>query len=531
MTKKKPSSDENIEKPEQLSLLNFEKPVEVKKNQIKPEKKVKSKKVEKPSTESLEIEKPLSNLKTNLNSDKNSVVYQLVKPKPQSDDNPYESRVEKIGPKIYSVTELVNNINSSLKKPFSNIWVEGEIVDVYPRNRVYYFIIKDEGSRIESILFTWSFKPDFPMKNGLKVRARGSVGVYSKNGKLSFQVEFMEPIGKGALALAFEKLKRKLQEEGLFDQKHKKPLPEYPQKVAIITSPAGAAVRDVLKVAQKRLGTHIIIIPTLVQGEKAPEKIVNSIRKAKKLKGVDLIIITRGGGSIEDLACFNSEEVVREVFSCDIPIVSGVGHQTDFTLIDFVSDKRAATPTEAAEIVFVELNLLKNRLDLFQSKMIRAITYYLESRKTRIFELSSRLVNPKTHLAKIHREIDQYGMRIERIIQNILKDKNRKLEILKTGLLEKDPGKILTEYEYKINKIKQKIENLILIVLNEKLNKLEILGSKLNAMNPMLVLQRGYAIVTTQNNEVLSDSGNIEINEDVNIELSKGKLVARILKK
>ena len=282
---------------------------------------------------------------------------------------------------IYTVSQLNDEIKNLLETQFSDIWVEGEISNFrIPGSGHFYFTLKDSSSQLRGVCFKsqnrlLKFRPE----DGLAVLSRGRLTVYEPRGEYQLVVDYMEPRGLGSLQLAFEQLKAKLQKEGLFDPTHKKPLPLLPQKIAVVTSPTGAVIRDILRVLRRRnRGLHVLIYPVRVQGEGAGQEIASGVRYLDTLPDVDVIITARGGGSIEDLWAFNDEIVVRAIFNSRIPVISAVGHETDFTIADFVADMRAPTPSAAAEIVSAVRSDLQERTANSVSRLRKALLYLLE---------------------------------------------------------------------------------------------------------------------------------------------------------
>lgn len=329
--------------------------------------------------------------------------------------------------RILTVSELTADIKEVLENVFADVCVVGEVSNLrQPASGHIYFSLKDETSQLRSVLFKGSaFKLKFSLADGMKIACRGRVGVYDRDGQYQLYVNSIEPQGKGALALAFEQLKEKLSREGLFDESHKKELPFLPAAIGIITSPTGAVIQDILHVLDRRFGSqHVIMNPVRVQGEEAGQEIVNALQEFNQWKNVDVIIIARGGGSLEDLWCFNDELLARAIFESKIPVISAIGHETDFTIADFVADKRAPTPSAAAEMVMpsrAELdekigNLLRflwknfsdiipqyaQRIDDLYENMSRAVENKFKTQHTRLKHLKEHL-NALSPLAVLKR--------------------------------------------------------------------------------------------------------------------------------
>lgn len=304
-------------------------------------------------------------------------------------------------PRILTVSELTADIKEVLENVFADVCVVGEISNLrQPASGHIYFSLKDEKSQLRSVLFKGSsFKLKFNLSDGMKIACRGRVGVYDRDGQYQLYVNSIEPQGQGALALAFEQLKERLLKEGLFDASHKKELPFLPAAIGVITSPTGAVIGDILNVLDRRFGSeHVIINPVRVQGEEAARDIVHALREFNQLKNVDVIIIARGGGSLEDLWCFNDEPLARAIFESEIPVISAIGHETDFTIADFVADRRAPTPSAAAEIVMplrAELDDKIENLLCFLWKNFSDIIPQYAQRIDDLFENMARAVENK----------------------------------------------------------------------------------------------------------------------------------------
>jgi exodeoxyribonuclease VII large subunit len=331
-------------------------------------------------------------------------------------------------PKILTISELTRDIKEVLESVFGEVYVEGEVSNLsQPASGHNYFSLKDEASSIRCALFrNAALKVKFALADGMKVICSGRVSVYEKSGQYQLYVNTIEPHGQGALQLAFEQLKERLSKEGLFDEAHKKPLPFLPQAIGVVTSPTGAVVRDILHVLDRRFSSaHIIVNPVRVQGEGAADEIVGAIREFNELANVSVIILARGGGSLEDLWCFNEERVARAIYNSAVPIISAVGHETDYTIADFVADRRAPTPSAAAEIV------MPPRLEL-DERIENLLRHLWRSLKDQVPQYEQRLDDLKEGLARaLDQKIRSQGIYLEGIY-NQLKELNP-LAILKRG--------------------------------------------------------------------------------------------------
>ena len=326
------------------------------------------------------------------------------------------------GVQVYSVTDLSMAIKSQLEGSFPQIWVKGEISNfVIPPSGHFYFSLKDSKSQIKAVMFKGlNSRLRFRPENGMEVIVKANVSTYMPRGDYQLICQQMDPVGQGALQAQFEQLKKKLQKEGLFNEDRKKPLPAFPQRIALVTSPSGAVIRDLLNVLRRRFkGLDITLIPSLVQGEAAAFEIINAINLAHKvIPAFDIMVVARGGGSIEDLWCFNNEDVVRCIASSRIPIVSAVGHEVDFTLSDFVSDKRAPTPSAAAELIVPDRLEVTSTINHLESR-VKAVMYSdLEKHQQKYLGLLKRLKDPQKQLQELFQRNDELLQRMHRTFQN-----------------------------------------------------------------------------------------------------------------
>lgn len=390
---------------------------------------------------------------------------------------------------ILTVTELTKSIKLLLEDNFPRVWVEGEISNYIRHSSGHrYFTLKDEGAQIKCVIWRGmsrylSFEPE----NGMKVKASGQVTVYEKSGQYQLIVSSMQPSGIGDLEIAFQKLKAKLDEEGLFDERHKKPIPEYPERVGVVTSPTGAAVRDIIKVMSRRAPwVEIILRPTAVQGEAAAADIARAIAEFNEYKDVDLIIVGRGGGSLEDLWPFNEELMARAIFASSIPVISAVGHQIDFTISDFVADLRAPTPSAAAEMAVPDGAELKSFFTESYHRICRIQLEHLD-------ELSDRLRGL----------VGRYGLRKPMEIVNF---RLQRLDEISQGF-KKSAYHMVERFE----------------------NRLGLAGTRLKSASPRTIMERGYAYVffpVTQ--EAIKSFTQVAVGDIVDVKLFRGGFKAGV---
>lgn len=388
--------------------------------------------------------------------------------------------------KILSVSELNRLAREVLESSFPLFWVSGEVSNfTRAASGHWYFSLKDAGAQVRCVMFKGrNSYVDFTPREGDKIEARASVTLYEARGDFQLTVEFVQKAGLGALFEAFEKLKAKLSHEGLFDPRFKKPIPTHPKAIGIVTSPDAAALRDVLTTLKRRNPSiPVVIYPTPVQGKGAAQLIAQAIHNANQRQEVDTLIVCRGGGSLEDLWSFNEEIVARTIDECTIPIISGVGHETDFTIADFVADLRAATPTAAAELACVDLSNIKQQLQQLQKQLQKQMDGMLNRHAQTLDYLAKRLVSPKQQLAQQSLQLTQWQHLLDLSMQR---------------------------------------------QLNHHQHILLRLTSNLEQLNPQNVLARGYAMVQNNLGHIITHSKQLATGESVNIALQQGEFMAHV---
>jgi len=435
---------------------------------------------------------------------------------------------------LYTVTEITRSIKFSLETEFPLVWIEGEISNLrIPSSGHMYLTIKDEESQIKVVMFrSGKSQLKFEPKDGDQVIVKGKITVYEPRGEYQIVIDCMEPKGIGALQLAFQQLKEKLSREGLFDDELKKTLPLLPQKIGIVTSPTGAAIRDILNIIDRRFpNLHVLIAPVKVQGEGAAQEIAAAVKDLNKIKDVDAIIVGRGGGSIEDLWAFNEEVVARAIFESKIPVVSAVGHEIDFTISDFVSDLRAPTPSAAAELVVRDKNILFKNIATLYKRLLGNIRGTLNESKTELKNLVSRKVlqDPLTPIHERQQRLDEITLRMERAIKSFLQIQKEKNRTNKKHLFLLNPLNKIKQHKVLLREAEKKINSQMNFTLNISRNTLNAAMKRLNSVSPLSVLERGYAICRTYPDEkVLKDSGKVSTGDLVKVQLSKGKLLCNV---
>ncbi len=394
-----------------------------------------------------------------------------------------------VSPTVFSVTELNNYVKRILEtdENLKSVFVTGEISNFKNHYSGHmYMTIKDEGGAIKSVMFSsYASRLKFVPENGMKVIIFGSVSLYNKDGTYQLYITDMQPDGVGALNLAYEQLKEKLQNEGLFNVDFKKPIPQFPQKIGVMTAPDGAAVRDIFSVLKRRYPVaEIVFCPVAVQGATAAPEIAKAIKLFNEKNAADVLIVGRGGGSLEDLWAFNEEIVARAIFESQIPVISAVGHETDFTIADFVADLRAPTPSAAAELAVPD-----------------------------IFELKSDLLGLKQHLLVLMR--------------NKIYTEKEKLENFEKQITILNPSNKIKNSRQELSNFYEKVVNLMTLKMNDEKAKISLLSSKLNALSPLEVLSRGYSI-SYKNETPIKSINDVNVGDNIKIRVTDGEFFAEV---
>ncbi|UCD79764.1 MAG: exodeoxyribonuclease VII large subunit [Desulfobacterales bacterium] len=434
--------------------------------------------------------------------------------------------------KIYSVSELNAEIKILIEESFPFVWIYGEISNFrIPVSGHFYFTLKDSASQIGAVMFRGQQRNlKFMPEDGMSVTGMGRLSVYEPRGTYQIILEYLEPSGIGALQIAFEKLKRRLAEEGCFDEEHKRSLPFLPKKISIITSPTGAVVHDIRKIIHRRFpNVHIQIIPAKVQGHGAVEEIVAALKLLNSRNEADVAILARGGGSLEDLQAFNTEQVARAIFASKIPIVSAVGHETDYTISDFVADLRAPTPSTAAELVVPEKTELERRCNDIAVRLRIKILNYFNLLNKKLSDVSQRLIDPRRRFEDYRLRLDDLWTRLNRVVLLRIR-REREYSVFWRDRLAANTPQILLE---KIKKeLEQNYKNLIkslIIYKHSRQIKIRELTAKLEALNPLAILARGYSVTRTiPDATVVKNSQLVALNQEVEVMLAKGRLFCRV---
>lgn len=432
---------------------------------------------------------------------------------------------------VWTVGGLVSTVRTHIEREYSDVWVEGEISNFRAHDSGHlYFTLKDPDAQIRAVMFRSQarllrFRPE----NGMQVVLRGRVTIYEDRGELQISAEYLEPKGAGALQVAFEQLKAKLEAEGLFDSARKKPIPTLPRRIGIVTSPQAAALRDILNILQRRHhSANVLIFASPVQGEAAAAEVGAGIRYFNQKQNVDVIIVARGGGSAEDLAAFNDEALARTVAGSAIPIVSAVGHETDFTIIDFVADLRAPTPSAAAEIVIRSLQEVEEQTDGIYQRLLRAMQYRLLIGKQALTELAQHSAFARTMdvIRQRQQKLDDLGHRLADAQRRVFERQRRRWETLAAAVRHYDLRRVLAgirkDLDARVVAIAAAARNQLL----EHRVRLERIGTALEALSPLAILDRGYALVFDSSGKLLKDAKRVDVGDEISARLAKGTINA-----
>ena len=434
---------------------------------------------------------------------------------------------------IISVSDVNNLAKGLLEKDLSNVWIQGEISSFTAHGSGHwYFTIKDKKSALDCVMFKFdNINLLFEPKVGDELILNGNVSIYSPTGRYQFNVKHIEVSGEGALLRAFEELKKKLELEGLFDETRKKDLPEFPMEISVITSATGAVIKDIINVLSRRSpNMTLTLVEAQVQGKQAEKSICNAIERINYFRQSDLIILARGGGSIEDLWCFNMESVARSIFNSEIPLISAVGHETDFTISDFVSDLRAPTPSAAAEIISQNHSNLFASLTSMQKDLSLSINNELVKQNESIKNLSKLIKHPGDKLREISQKIDGLEMHLSNLTERIFLISRNKISTFSSSLKEFSPivrvEKNKNRIESSIKDIKRSIEE----VIGEKRNLFLSSSKTLEAVSPLSVLSRGYSILTKgEKEQVINSYAQVKIGDEIKGKLKEGQILTKVI--
>jgi exodeoxyribonuclease VII large subunit len=434
---------------------------------------------------------------------------------------------------VYNVTRLNREVRAVLEGSFPLLWVQGEISNLArPASGHIYFSLKDPHSQVRCAMFRNRMQSmRFSPENGMEILARANVGLYEGRGEFQLILESMEQAGEGALQRAFEELKQRLSKEGLFEESHKQAIPAFPGTIAVITSPGGAAIRDILQVLNRRYPlARVIIYPVAVQGKTSAGEIVAALALAEQRQECDVLILARGGGSLEDLWSFNEEVVARAIFQHFIPIVSGIGHEIDFTIADFVADKRAPTPSAAAELVSPQRAEILNSLTQHELKMSRILGHKLERLSQTLSQLDKRLPHPERQLQNISQGIDDMSLRMQQAMKSTFAHKRSKLLQLSGEMNHFNPLQLLRLNSEQCRFLYQRLQNRLLQLLEKARTRMQHTTHALHTVSPLATLDRGYAIVTDGKNTIVRSAGQLNNGEMIMTRLAEGKVESKVQK-
>ena len=434
---------------------------------------------------------------------------------------------------VWSVSELSRRLAAVMEERFPAVWVEGEISNfkVYASGHAY-FTLKDQTAQLRAVLFRNRMRRiRFQPGDGLHVLAFGAVEVYPQRGEYQLVVELLEPRGLGALQLAFEQLKERLGREGLFDQARKRALPRFPRKIGIVTSPRGAALHDMLRVIGRRFGEiHVVVAPAKVQGDGAAAEVAQGIRELNALGGVDVIIVGRGGGSLEDLWAFNDEMLARTIAASKIPVIAAVGHEVDFTIADFVADVRAATPSQAAELVVREKRAVAESVGELHRRLVRAMARRVEAQRDRLESLRERnvLTDPRRPLRGLMRRLDEATARLVRAGRATVRHATHRVELATRDLRALNPVTRARQDRHRLEQLTGRLDRGFARVLDRRRHRLVSVAGRLHSLSPLAVLGRGYSLTLTPSGEIVRNATQVAIGDAIDVMLHEGRLAARV---
>ena len=440
--------------------------------------------------------------------------------------------------RIYGVRELVTEVRTHLEKGFPEVWVEGEVSNYRPAESGHiYLTLKDGESQLRIVMFRAQVRLlRFRPQNGMQVITRGRITMYEARGEMQLLAEYMEPMGAGALQVAFEQLKAKLAAEGLFAQERKKPLPSLPRRIGVVTSPRGAVIQDILNVLRRRHQTlNVLIYPAQVQGESAVGEVSAGIRyfnqqSESSATAVDVIILARGGGSVEDLAAFNDESLARTIAASKIPIISAIGHETDFTICDFVADLRAPTPSAAAEIVIRSKQELEETVAALRERMRRAMQYKLLYERQNLTSLEKNRVFARMEdaISRRQQRVDDLRFRLESRMRTRLAEASRRLDLGLSRLRQRDLRQQLRTRKGELLSHLQALAAAAQQYLMRRRSRLEQASGKLATLSPVAILERGYSLIFDPQGALVKDASQLSPGDSIHARLARGEVDARV---
>jgi len=437
--------------------------------------------------------------------------------------------------RIWKVSEVAAELRVEVERSFSDLWIEGEISDLRPAASGHvYFTLKDDSAQLSAVLFRSQarllrFRPE----NGLHILLRGRLSVFEQRGQVQLVAEHIEPMGAGSLQLAFEQVKRQLQSEGLFDSERKQPLPAFPRCVGIVTSPSGAVIRDFVNIVSRRHSAlQIVVYPALVQGESAAAEVAAGIRYFNRTREVDVIVLARGGGSLEDLAPFNSEFLARAISASELPVVSAIGHETDFTIADFVADLRAPTPSAAAELITAAQHKVEERLEQLSQRLDRAARYALMQARERFSRLSApaAFARMRDNLNLRQQRLDELSFRMESAWRRHFQTAAQHVQQLSSSVLRHDARNRLTLVRQRLDSLDARLVRAEAMGGLRLRSRLEALEKQLHSLSPLGVLSRGYALVYDDSGVLVRDAAAVRPQQKLLTRFAKGSIESTVVK-
>ena len=431
---------------------------------------------------------------------------------------------------VLSVSQLNNRARLLLEDVFAQVWVEGEISNLArPASGHVYFTLKDGQAQVRCALFRQNaLRVRQALRDGLAVRVRGKVSLFEGRGDYQLSLDSVEPAGDGALRLAFEALKGKLSDEGLFAAERKRPLPSHPRRIGIVSSPTGAVIRDITSVFRRRAPqVELTLVPTAVQGREATAQIVRALQLADR-QGFDALILARGGGSLEDLWCFNEEAVARALAACVTPTVSAVGHETDVSICDFVADVRAPTPSAAAELLAPHSADLQQRLAVLERRLQLCMRQHLHREQLRLEGLLRRLRHPGERVQQLALRVDDLERRLHQALQRRLGQSRERLLRLEHRLASRHPGRQLALLRQRLDSLAERLPRATLAGLRQRRLQLAALAQTLQVVSPLATLGRGYSILLDEQGHAIRDARQTHVGQRLEARLGEGRLSVRV---
>jgi exodeoxyribonuclease VII large subunit len=437
--------------------------------------------------------------------------------------------------KVWIVRDLVAAVRTRVEREYSDIWVEGEISNFRAHDSGHlYFTLKDQNSQIRAVMFRSQARLlRFRPVDGMQVVLSGRVTVFEGRGELQLSAEYLEPKGAGALQIAFEQLKAKLESEGLFDASRKKPIPALPRCIGIVTSPQAAALRDILNILHRRHhSASILIYPAQVQGDGAAVEVSNGVKYFNRVKNVEVIIVARGGGSAEDLAAFNHEGLARVIAGSGIPTISAIGHESDFTIVDFVADLRAPTPSAAAELVIRSRQEIEEQAEALRLRLTRAMRYRLLIAKQTLTEAAQHgaFARMMEGINQRQQRLDDLRYRLEKSQRKLIEKHRRKWEQVSAAVRHYDARRVLAGMRRDLASHATAITSAMHTLLLRRRSRLEQIEHQLKALSPVAILERGYALIFDSSGKLVKNSAQVEMGDEISARLARGSLTAKVEK-